>query len=76
MQVFSAKNKNKNVEKIEQKKKDILMVKINNFYLDMQMDNGSEVTLTPRNFWEHIGKPTLRKCKLLLGQFHRSVIKT
>ena len=51
MEVFSVKNKNKNVEKIEQKKKDIMSkVKINNFDLDMQMDTGREVTLIPRNF--------------------------
>ena len=62
MEVSSVKNKNKNVEEIEQKKKDIMSkVKINNFDLDMQMDTGSEVTLIPRNFWEHIRKPTLRK---------------
>ena len=69
MEVFSVKNKNKNVEKIKQKKKD------NNFDLDMQMDTRSEVTLIPGNFWEHIGKPTLRKSSLLIRQFDRSVIK-
>ena len=73
MQVFS----NKNVEKIEQKEKDIILkVKINNFNLDMQMDTGSEVTLILRNFWERIGKPILWKSKLLLRQFDGSVIKT
>ena len=60
MEVFSVKNKNKNVEKIEQKKKDIILkVKINNFDLDIQMDTSSEVMLIPRSFWERIGKPTL-----------------
>ena len=60
MQVFSVKNKNKKVEKIEQKKKEIILkVKINNFDLDIQMDTGSEVTLIPKHFWERIGKPTL-----------------
>ena len=45
------KNKNKNVEKIEQNKKDIILkVKINNLNLDMQMDTGSEVMLIPKNF--------------------------
>ena len=59
MEDFLVKNKNKNVEKIEQKKKDIIRkVKINNFNLDMQIDTGSEVMLIPRNFWEHIVKPT------------------
>ena len=77
MQVFSVKTKNKNVEKIEQKKKDItLKVKINNFVLDMQMDTGSEVTLIPRNFGECIGKPTLWKNKLQLRQFDGLVIKS
>ena len=67
MEVFSVKNKNKNVEKIEQKKKDIIVkIKINNFNLDMQMDTGSEVTLIAKNFWECIGKPTLRKISLQL----------
>ena len=40
------------------------------------MDTGNEVTLIPRNFWKHIGKPTLRKNSLLLRQFDGSVIKT
>ena len=76
MEVFSVKNKNKNVEKIEQKKKDIILkVKINNFDFDMQMDSDSEVRLIPRNFWKCIGKPTLRKSSLLLRQFDGSVIK-
>ena len=77
MEVFSVKNKNKNVEKNEQKKKDIILkVKINNFDLDMQMDTDSEVTFIPKKFWEHIGKPTLRKSSLQLRQFDGSVIKT
>ena len=75
MQVFSVKNKNKNVETIEQKKDIIQKVKINNFYLDMQMDTSSKVTLIPRNFQERIGKPALQKSKLLLHQFDRSVRK-
>ena len=51
MKVFSVKKKNKNVEKIERKKKDIIIkVKVNNFDLDMQMDTGSEQTLIPKNF--------------------------
>ena len=48
MEVFSMKNKNKIVEKIEQKKDIILKVKIRKFDLDMQMDTGSEVTLIPK----------------------------
>ena len=77
MQVFSVKNKNKNVEKkIEEKKKDFLLkVKIKNFDLDMQMDTGSEVMLIPKNFWEGFRMPTLRKSKLLLRQFDELVIK-
>ena len=43
---FVVKNKNKVVEKIERKKKDIILkVKINNFDVDIQMDTNSEVTL-------------------------------
>ena len=69
--------KNNNLEKIEQKKKDIILkVRINNFDLDMQIDTGSEVTLMTRNFRERIGKPTLRKSSLLRHQFDGSVIKT
>ena len=76
MEVFSVKNKNKNVGKIEQKKKDItLKVKINNLDLDMQIDTGREVTLIPINFWERTGKSTLQKSSLLLRQFDESVIK-
>ena len=50
MEVFSVKNKNKNVEKIEQKEKQnvIVKVKINNFGLDRQMATSSEVTLIPK----------------------------
>ena len=44
--------------------------------LDMQMDNSSEVTLTPKNFWGRSGKPTLRMSRLQLHQFDGSVIKT
>ena len=40
------------------------------------MDTGSEVTLIPKNFWECIGKPTLRKSSLQLCQFDGSFIKT
>ena len=77
MQVYSVKNKNKSVEKSEQKKKNIILKdKIDNFDLDIQMDTGSEVMLIPRNFWERIGKLTLQKSKLLLHQFDGSVIKT
>ena len=40
MEVFSVKNKNKNIEKTEQKQKaNILKVKINNIDLGMQIDN-------------------------------------
>ena len=40
------------------------------------MDTGNEVTLILKNFWEHIGKPTLWKSSILLRQFDGSVIKT
>ena len=77
MEVFSVKNRNKKVEKIEQKKKDILLkVKMNNFDLDMQMDKGSEETLITKSFWERIGKPTLRKSSSQLRQFDGWVIKS
>ena len=77
MQAFSVKTKNENIEKIDQKKKGIILkVKTNTFHLDMPMDTGSEVTLIPRNFWERTGKPILRKSSLLLHQFEGSVKKT
>ena len=77
IEVISVKKKNKNVEKNEQKKKDIILkVKINNFDLDMQMDNGSEITIIQKYFWWRIGKLTLRKSSLKLDQFNGSVIKT
>ena len=73
MKVFSVQNKNTIAEKIEQKKKDlILKVKINDFDLDMQMSTCSEVT---KYFWKRIGEPTLRKRSLQLYQFDGSVIK-
>ena len=54
MKVFSVKEQKEEYrKKIEQKKKEIILkVKINNFDLDVQMDTGSEVAFTPRNFWE------------------------
>ena len=76
MEVSFVKNKSKNVEKIEQKKDIILKVKINNFDFDMQTDTGSEVTIIPRNFWERIGKLTLRKSSLQIRLFDGLVIKT
>ena len=61
MEFFTVINKSKKLEKVEQKKKDIILnfYYTNNFDLNMQMDTGGEVTLIPKNFWEHIGKPTL-----------------
>ena len=70
IEVFSVKNKNKDVEKLEQKKKYIILkVKINSFDLKMRIGTGSEVTLIPRKFWERTGKSTLRKSCLLPHQF-------
>ena len=51
MEIFSVKNKNKNVENLNRRKKNIILkVKIKNFYLHMQMDTDREVTLMPKNF--------------------------
>ena len=58
--LFSKKQKQECRKKLNRSKNIILKVKINNFDLDMQMDTGSDVTLIPKNFWERIGKPTLR----------------
>ena len=69
MEVFSVKNKIKNVKKkkIGQKKKDIILkIKINNFDLHMQVDTVSELRLIPKNSWERAGNPTLRKSSLQL----------
>ena len=77
IEVFSVKNKNKNVEKNWTEEKDIILkVKINNFDLDMQMDTGTAVTFIPGNFCEPIRKPTLQMSSLLLCQFDGSVIKS
>ena len=51
-------------------------VKLNVIKFPMQVDTGRDVTLVPRNFWEKMGKPKLRKCNLNLKQFDGSVIKT
>ena len=64
MEVFSVKDKNKKVEKLNKRKKTfIIKVEINNFDLDMQMDTDREVTFLPKNIWEYIAKPTLQKRK-------------
>ena len=39
------------------------------------MDTGSEVTLIPKDFWERIGKPTLRRSSLQPRQLDGPVIK-
>ena len=64
------------LEKLNRRKKDIMLkVKIS-FDSDMQTDTGSEVTLIPKYFLECIGKPTLRTSNLLFRQFDGSIIKT
>ena len=78
MEVFSVKNENKNIEKIEQKKKDIILkVKIEQLrfgYAIGYRQGGN--TYTKKFLGTHcIGKPTLRKSSLLLRQFDGSVIK-
>ena len=42
----------------------------------MQMDTGSVFNAYAKNFWQRIGKLTLRKRSLQLRQFDGSVIKT
>jgi len=53
----------------------IIPVVIGNTSIDMQIDTGSEVTIIPKNFWESLGKPPLRKCSVKLKQFDGSTIK-
>ena len=40
----------------------IIPVTVCNTSINMQIDTGSEVTTIPRNYWESMGKPLLRKC--------------
>ena len=49
-------------------------IKLNGISLPMQVDTGSEVTLIPKNFWERIGKPKLKKTSLKLKQFDGTII--
>ena len=50
-------------------------VKMNGLFFHMQVDRRSYVTLIPRNFWEKMCQPKLRKSNLLLKQFDGIVIK-
>lgn len=53
----------------------VVPIKILNLSVNMQIDTGSEVTIIPRNFWEEMGKPKLRKSLVKLKQFDGSTIK-
>jgi len=55
-------------------KKQKLTVKLNEIPFDMQVDTGSDVTLIPKNFWQHMGKPKLKRSYLKLRQFDGSYI--
>ena len=44
--------------------------------LAMQLDSGSDSTIIPRNFWQHLGEPKLRKCNRQLRQFDGTAIRT
>jgi len=50
-------------------------VKLHKHDFQMQVDTGSEVTLIPRNFWNTMGQPRLKRCDLKLKQFDGSNIK-
>lgn len=51
-------------------------VNLNGITFSMQVDMGSDVTLIPKNFWQKVGKPKLRKSNRNLKQFDGSIIKT
>lgn len=44
----------------KKKLKGLLKIQINAL-LDMQLDTGNYLTLTPRKFWKKLRKPTLKK---------------
>jgi len=49
-------------------------VKLDDQEVAMQVDTGSQVTLIPRNIWQDLGRPVLKKCGLSLKQFDGSKI--
>ena len=49
-------------------------IKINDCVVEMQVNTGSEVTILPRNLWEKMGKPFLKKSNVQLRQFDDSII--
>ncbi|MEE4247258.1 MAG: retroviral-like aspartic protease family protein, partial [Kangiellaceae bacterium] len=51
-------------------------VLIEGHQLLMQLDSGSDASIIPRNFWQQLGEPKLRKCSRQLRQFDGSAIKT
>ena len=51
-------------------------VLIEGHHLKMQLDSGSDASIVPRNFWQQLGEPKLRKCARQLRQFDGSLIKT
>ena len=42
----------------------------------MQVDTDSDITLFPVNFWQDLGKTTLKKSTLKLKQFDGTIINT
>lgn len=60
---------NTEVFEIKAQDKSREMVKLNRVTLLMQVDTGSDVTLIPRNFWERMGRPKLKKSNLQFKKF-------
>lgn len=51
------------------------MVKVQNLEMKMQVDTGADISVLPRNFWEMLGKPKLRRSQKTLKNFDNSTIK-
>ena len=51
-------------------------VKLDGFVMPMQLDSGSEATVIPRNMWQDMGKPPLKKSTHRLKQFDGSHLRT
>ena len=51
-------------------------VSIEGCKIAMQLDSGSQVSIIPKNLWEDLGKPALKKTSTQLKQFDGTIIKT
>ena len=56
-------------------KSSLKIVKVDNVAVRMQLDTGSEATVIPKNIWENMGRPTLKKTSQRLKQYDGSSIR-